>query len=72
MEEWRDIKGFEGKYMVSNTGKVKSLKRTVWNKGRGCYMTVPERILKAFDNGQGYLQVALSKDGKDKGYYVHR
>ncbi|WP_461217130.1 NUMOD4 domain-containing protein [Lactococcus cremoris] len=25
--EWRDIKGFEGKYMVSNTELVKSLKR---------------------------------------------
>ena len=24
-EEWKDIKGYEGKYMVSNTGKVKSL-----------------------------------------------
>lgn len=24
-EEWVDIKGFEGKYQISNTGKVKSL-----------------------------------------------
>ena len=72
MEEWRDIKGFEGKYMVSNLGRVKSLKRTVWNKGRGYYITVSEKILKTFDNGYGYLQVALSKDGKDKEYYVHR
>ena len=25
--EWRDIEGFEGQYMVSNTELVKSLKR---------------------------------------------
>lgn len=25
IEEWRDIKGFEGLYQVSNQGKVKSL-----------------------------------------------
>ena len=25
-EEWRDIQGYEGNYMVSNYGRVKSLK----------------------------------------------
>ena len=28
-EEWRDIKGFEGLYQVSNMGRVKSLSRIV-------------------------------------------
>lgn len=26
MEEWKDIKGFEGRYQVSNTGKVRNAK----------------------------------------------
>ena len=72
MEEWRDVVGYEGLYQVSNTGKVKSLERTVWNKGKGCYRTVPERILKADKEGSGYYQVWLSKDGKRGRYKVHR
>ena len=62
MEEWRDIKGFEGKYMVSNLGRVKSL-----NYRR----TGKEKILKAFANNCGYLRVMLCKDGKSKLYLVH-
>ena len=62
-EEWRDIKGFEGKYMVSNLGRVKSL-----NYNR----TGKEEILKAYDNGHGYLFVALYKDGKVEQPLVHR
>lgn len=44
-EEWRDIEGFEGYYMVSNMGRVKSLARTVPHVKYG-YMTVKEKILK--------------------------
>ncbi len=62
-EIWRDIKGCEGKYQVSNTGMVKSL-----NYRR----TGKERILKLDDNGHGYLYVSLSKDGKGKSYPVHK
>ena len=62
-EEWRDIKGYEGKYMVSNLGRVKSL-----NYNR----TGKEKIMKGGKEGQGYLQVTLSKDGKGKNYHVHR
>jgi hypothetical protein len=29
MEEWKDIKGYEGKYQVSNYGRVKSCSRPV-------------------------------------------
>ena len=49
-EEWRDIEGFEGKYMASNTGKVKSLN---YNK------TGKEKILEGVDYGYGYLYVVL-------------
>ena len=71
-EIWKDIEGFEGLYQVSNMGRVKSLERTVWNKGTGYYMTVSERILKANNVGKGYLQVKLFKDGKRKTCYIHR
>ena len=72
-EEWRDIKGFEGYYQISNMGRVKSLERMKRSGlNGGCYVTVPEKILEGVDNGYGYLQVSLSKDGKDKNYLVHR
>lgn len=29
MEIWKDIKGYEGLYQISNTGKVKSLTRYI-------------------------------------------
>ena len=62
-EEWRDIEGFEGKYMASNTGKVKSLN---YNK------TGKEKIMKPQDNGDGYLFVQLCKDGKVKTCRINR
>lgn len=50
MEVWRDIKGFEGRYQVSNLGRVKSLARR---------MVVKDRILKPFGNNKGYKCVHL-------------
>ena len=71
-EVWKDIEGYEGYYQISNMGRVKSLERTVWNKGRGCYITVSEKIRKGRDNGYGYLYVGLSKDGKVKQCRINR
>ena len=70
MEEWRDIKGYEGLYQVSNTGKVKSLERTV-RIGRG-YRTVTEKIMKPRENNHGYLQLHLCREGKRKLCRIHR
>lgn len=50
-EIWRDVVGYEGQYMVSNLGRLKSISRRVntWNG----YKTLPEKILivKAQKNG---------------------
>ena len=62
-EEWRDIKGYEGKYQVSNLGRVKSL-----NYRR----TGKEEILTNTPNEKGYLYLFLYKKGKRKPYYIHR
>ena len=61
-EIWKDIKDYPN-YMVSNLGRVKSLSN---NKAR------KEKILKQHKNSNGYLFVALSKNGKIKCYRVHR
>lgn len=44
-EVWKDIKGYEGLYQVSNMGRVKSLERIIIRKN-GSKMPVKERILK--------------------------
>jgi hypothetical protein len=62
MEQWRNIKDYEGLYQVSNEGRVKSLN---YNK------TKKEKILKC-GKASGYLQVQLCKNGKRIWKYVHR
>ena len=42
-EIWKDIKGYEGKYQISNYGKVKSLPKQM---GRGIGYTTKEKVLK--------------------------
>ena len=70
-EVWKPIVGYEGRYLVSNMGNVKSL----WRKrgGRNGVVVVNREILiKLFDNGKGYLVVSLGEKVNRKNYYVHR
>ena len=69
MEEWRNIKGFEGCYMVSNLGRVK---RIGFYRNQSSTWEHEEKILKAGDNGRGYLFVNLSINNKQYHRYVHR
>ena len=72
MEEiWKDIEGYEGLYEVSSYGRVKSLGQFV-NHNYGGYAYRKGRILKPANNGQGYLQVVLYKNGYKKTFKVHR
>lgn len=64
-EIWRDIKDYEGLYQVSNTGKIKSLDRKVWNyikKGK----IIKTHIVV------DYEYVVLYKNKTQKNYRVHR
>lgn len=68
MEVWRDIPGYEGRYQVSDMGRVKSLSRIVNGK---CHFTeetftrrVQERILKPGKFCKsGHLSVVLGHKG---------
>ena len=66
-EVWRDVKGYEGLYQVSNMGRVKSLGRKD-RFGR----VIKERILEPAVTRNGYLRVGLHVDGKRKMLRVHR
>lgn len=60
IEEWKDILGYEGKYQVSNTGRVQSLKHN------------DVKILRLSKNKGGYLLVGLGLNGIHSTKYVHR
>ena len=57
-EVWKDVKGYEGLYLVSNLGRVKSIAK--------------DTILSPKPTIYGYVIVCLTKDKKEKGKRVHR
>ena len=57
-EIWKDIKGYEGLYQVSNLGRVKRV--------------TTGRILKGMNSGSGYVQVGLYKQGVISRKLIHR
>lgn len=63
MEIWRDIEGYEGKYQISNLGRVKSLNFKLTGK---------EQIMSLKINKYGYKQILLFKDKKYKTLLIHR
>ena len=63
VEEWKDIKGYEGRYQISSFGRVKSLNY------HGEHI---ERILKPEITPKGYLRIDLRKNGKKGKYLIHR
>lgn len=71
MEEeiWRDIKGYEGLYQVSNLGRVRSLQ---FVNNRYKVRTPRLKVLKPSYDKYGYLMLGLCKDGKHKNVHPHR
>lgn len=73
MEIWRDIKGYEGLYQVSNLGNVKALKKNHIGKGRNQFDD--EHLLKLHKIivwGKERVQVTLHKNGVKKYPIVSR
>lgn len=63
MEEWRDIKGYEGKYQVSNDGRVRSLD---YNHTGEMQLLIPS------SDKRGYRHVNLFLNGNRKMKLIHR
>lgn len=57
-EIWKNIKGYEGLYQVSNLGRVRSLKKIY--------------IFHQNKNSGGYIVITLTKNKIGKSYSVHR
>lgn len=59
MEIWKDIEGYEEKYMISSHGRVKSF-------------IGHEKILSPRMNTSGYYSVLLTKNKTAKSFLIHR
>ena len=70
-EIWKDVKGYEEEYQISNFGRVLAKERMV-NHPSGGKRKIKEKLIKPFINSNGYYQVNLYKKGKMKPYTVHR
>ena len=55
-EQWKPIEGYGGKYEVSNFGRVRQ----------------GEKPVNQYKDGKGYMRLTLHKDGKQRGFKVHR
>lgn len=80
IEMWADINGYEGRYQVSDKGRVKSLARMRRGKG-GSEVPVPEKIMaltpkKDTGRTKPYLEVKFRDGGPRtqpcKSFLVHR
>ena len=72
MEVWKDIKGYEGLYQVSNEGRIKSLPKK-WSCGdRNSTRYHDSIIMKQSLDEKGYKMVCLSKNGKSTTKKVHK
>lgn len=65
-KEWKDVKGYEGFYQISNSGIVKSLGGWCGTAKR------KEKIRSTSLTHDGYVKVRLIHQGKDKTMRVHR
>lgn len=63
-EVWKDIKGYEGLYQISNLGNVMSLHYGCTNQ--------PNLLKPQDDHKRGYLKVGFHKNGEYKIFSVHR
>lgn len=55
-EIWKEVEGYDGKYLISSWGRVKNDKD----------------FMKPYENHKGYLKIGLSKDGKYNKHRVSR
>ena len=62
-ENWKDIPDYEGRYQVSDSGRVKSVVR----KNR-----LTEKIMKPHPDKDGYMRVGLREEGKLWTTSIHR
>ena len=72
-EIWKEVKGYEGYYKISNLGRIKSVERFVGTirNGKKTKNKLKEKILKGNIDKYGYKKIDLYKKGKRKNLKIH-
>jgi hypothetical protein len=68
---WRDVAGYEGLYLVSTLGELKSIDRVIKTKNGKSYLR-KGRNITIRKNNFGYYETRLYKNGKKKSAFLHR
>ena len=63
LEQWRDVKGYEGQYEISSWGNVRAYPTKTWK-----YTRFP----KTTKDKDGYARLCLYKKNHRKGFLIHR
>lgn len=71
MEIFKQVKGYEGLYELSNKGRLKRLECVVSVNGQND-RHIKEHFVVGCKAGSGYRKVGLCKDGVVTSYYLHR
>lgn len=70
-EIWKEIKGYEGYYEVSNLGRFRSMDRIIiFSNGRKVFYK--GKIINGSIEKDGYICVKLSKNGNNETKKLHR
>lgn len=69
-ENYLEIPGYEGLYEIDHFGNIRSLDKKVKNKNG--YRIINGKILKAKLDNHGYLKIGLTKNNKQKFYFIHK
>lgn len=68
-EIWKDIKGYEGLYQISDLGRVKRLEGKRYDRNQ----ILKERIVKTtYPKNGWYPYLSLCKNGVYKNFHIHR
>lgn len=67
-EEWRDVVGYEGLYLVSSFGRVVSMAKYINNRFQ--YIYKKPRLMIPHDNGESTQSITLSNNGKDRKFHM--
>ena len=70
-KKWKEIKGYEGKYIISNYGEVISLPRYKQNNSKLQYVE-PKEIKRYVNPKNGYVYVQLWNNSKYKNIRLHK
>lgn len=71
VEKWKQVPGYEGKYDVSDLGRVRSNGRNIRNS-RSSFREIPSQIIKPFQRKGGYATIRLADAGRKTTHYIHR